>query len=205
MKGSSANQASVYLLAAGTCVLAFAILKSPASNHPVTENMNAAARTIVGEPATALEADGTDGQRHSPATDSEGRPLVLFFIQDGCPCSEAADPYFRRLQAAYGKRASFLGVIDGDLATARDWAKLHETPYPILADPERRLIAACKAERSAYVMLVSRGGAIEALWPGYSSKMLGELGSRLARLTGQSEVTLDRQGAPTEMVSGCSF
>jgi peroxiredoxin len=205
MKVSSRNHASGCLLATGACVLAYAALKPPASDHPVTEAMNADARTVIGKQATTREAEGTDGRTHSPASDSEERPLVLFFIQDGCPCSEAADGFFRRLQAAYGEQASFLGVIDGDLASANGWSARHRNPYPILADPERRIIVACKAERSAYVMLVSRGGAIVALWPGYSSKMLAEVGSQLARLSGRPEVVLDTRGAPMEMVSGCTF
>jgi peroxiredoxin len=205
MKRSLPNKTSLCLFAAGVCALSYAALKSPVRFHPVTGTMNEAAGAMVGGRATAREAEGTDGRPHSPASDSEGRPLVLFFIQDGCPCSKAADPYFRQLQAAYGTHAAFLGVIDGDKATALDWSARHGTAYPILADPERRIIAACKAERSAYVMLVSRGGAIEVLWPGYSSKMLAEVGLRLARLTGRPEVALDTRGAPTEMVSGCPF
>lgn len=205
MRGSLRNRVSVFLAATGVAVLAFAALKPPANYHPVTEIMSTAAGTMSGRRATTLEADGTDGHSHSPLSDSRERPLVLFFIQDGCPCSEAADPFFRRLQAAYGSRTSFLGVIDGDLATANDWSLRHKTPYPVLADTERRIIAASKAERSAYVMLIARGGTVEALWPGYSSGMLAEVGARLARLTGQAEVALDTRGAPSELVSGCSF
>jgi hypothetical protein len=54
-------------------------------------------------------------------------------------------------------------------------------------------------------MLIGPGGTIEALWPGYSSGMLAELGARLARLTRQTEVPLDTSGAPAEMTSGCAF
>jgi peroxiredoxin len=205
MGGSTTNRISRFLVTAGVAVLAFAALKPPVSYHPVTATMSEAAGTMAGRRATTLEADGTDGRPHSPATDSERRPLVLFFIQDGCPCSEAADPYFRQLHAAYGSRASFLGVIDGDLTAAREWSARHGTPYPILADPERRIISACKAERSAYVMLVARGGAVEALWPGYSSRMLAEVGARLARLTGTAQIALDTRGAPPDPVSGCPF
>src|SRR5262249_35376926 len=146
-----------------------------------------------------------DGRSHSPWPEARERPVVLLFIQDGCPCSEAADPHFRRLHAAYGGVASFLGVIDGDIGAARDWSARHETPYPILADPPRELIAACQAERSAYAMLVAPGGNIERLWPGYSAGMLAELGGRLSRLARREEVPLDTRGAPDELVSGCSF
>jgi peroxiredoxin len=205
MNGSSRDRVSLLLLAAGVAALAFAALKPRSGYHRVTAAMSKAADTVAGRPATTLEAEGTDGRWHSPASDAQERPLVLFFIQDGCPCSEAAEPYFRRLQAAYGRDAAFLGVIDGDIATARDWAARHETPYPILADSGRRLIVACRAERSAYTMLVRPGGRIEALWPGYSAGMLAEAGVRLSRLAHRAEIPLDTRGAPEEFVSGCSF
>lgn len=205
MTEGTKNRISAALIIAAIAVLAFAALKPPAIRHPVTPAMTTAAGEMAGRLATLLSAEGTDGRSHSPAKEAADRPVVLIFIQDGCPCSEAADPYFRRLHEAYGARVGFFGVIDGDLEIARDWSERHETPYPILADPERRIIAASEAERSAYVMLVARGGNIEALWPGYSAAMLAEAGSRLARLTGRAEAPLDTQGAPTEMSSGCSF
>ncbi|QEH36632.1 AhpC/TSA family protein [Aquisphaera giovannonii] len=196
---------SASLALAGVGVLAYAALKPPSAYHPVTAAMNEAAGTMSGRPATELSALATDGKRHSPAFDARDKPAVLVFIRDGCPCSEAADPYFRRLYAAYGSDAAFLGIMDGDLDTARDWAGRHGTPYPILSDPDRRVIRACQAERSAYVMLVASGGRIEAFWPGYSAAMLRELGTRLARMAGHSEVPLDVEGAPGELGSGCRF
>ncbi len=196
---------SWFLFIAGGLVLAFAALKPKVSYHPVTELMAVAAAAATGERASTIEIMGTDGHKYSAASASENRPTVFFFIQDGCPCSEAAERHFQQLHKAYGERASFLGVIDGDIATARGWSELHHTPYPILADEKRELIAACKAERSAYVLLVTRGGAVETLWPGYSAKMLADLGRRLAQHSGMPEVSLDTQGAPEEMVSGCSF
>jgi peroxiredoxin len=205
MKGSPRDLASGLLALAGLAALAYAALRPPAKSHPVTSAMTASAGTMAGRRASALAAEGSDGLTHSPAADSRDRPLVLFFIQNGCPCSEAADPYFGRLANAYASRASFLGIIDGDSSSARAWSDRHRTPYPLLADPEQRLIASSGAERSAYVMLIAPGGTIEALWPGYSSGMLADLGARLARLTGQLEVPLDTAGAPAGMTSGCAF
>ncbi|WP_165072720.1 peroxiredoxin family protein [Paludisphaera rhizosphaerae] len=199
------NRITGLLFAVGVSVLAFAALKSPASYHPVTPTMTEAAGAMAGRRAPDATATDASGRAYSPAKESEQRPVVLFFIQDGCPCSEAAAPYFRSLHAAYGESASFLGVIDGDQAVARDWAESHQSPFPILADPDHRLIKACQAERSVYVMLVAPGGAVEALWPGYSADMLTDLGSRLARLTGRTETPVDTRGAPEELVSGCAF
>lgn len=193
------------LIVAAGAVLAVAVLIPPATVHPVTGPMRAAAGAMSGRRVTSLAAVGSDGRRHAPADEATGRPLVLIFIQDGCPCSEAADPFLRRLHTAYGQRAAFLGVIDGDLAVARDWASRHASPYPILADPGRRLIAACRAKRSAYVLLVAPGGTVENLWPGYSTAMLNDLGAALARMTGQDKVAIDVKGAPEAMASGCPF
>jgi peroxiredoxin len=202
---STRDRASVLLAAAGLAALAFAILAPPSAFLPVTDSMRAAARLMAGRRVTDLSAVGSDGRAYSPASEASGRPLVLVFIKDGCPCSESAEPYFQRLHAAYGARASFLGVIDADPSTARDWASRHATPYPVLSDPDLRIVSACSAERSAYVMLVAPGGSVAALWPGFSAPMLSDVGARLARLTGQDEVSLDTTGAPAELASGCLF
>jgi peroxiredoxin len=199
------DQISGLLIIGAVVALAVAAWMPPAALHPVTTAMTDNARAMSGRRVTTQSAIGSDGRTHAPQDEARGRPVVLVFIRDGCPCSESAEPYFQRLQAAYGERASFLGVIDGDLAMAREWATRHGTSYPILADFERVIIGDCGAERSAYVMLVAPGGTVEAVWPGYSSEMLAEVGARLARITGQAEVALDAEGAPAELVSGCPF
>ena len=197
--------ASAALILAGVAALALAALRPRGAAHPVTPAMRAEAGAMAGRPAPTLALVGTDGAAHSPAGAACDRAAVVFFIQDGCPCSEAADPHFRRLRDAYGDRAAFLGVIDADLATARDWAARHATPYPILADPRRELIAACRVGRSASALLVAPGGRVEALWPGYSAGMLAEVGARLARRAARAEVPLDTRDAPRELTAGCRF
>jgi peroxiredoxin len=199
------DRVSVLLVLVGIGVLAFAAWKPSAAVHPVTARMTAAAGAVTGGWVASEEAIGSDGRIYALLAETADQPLVLAFIKDGCPCSEAAEPYFRQLHAAYGSRARFLGVIDGDVAVARDWSLRHATPYPVLADPDRRLVTACAAERSAYLMVAAQGGRIEKLWPGYGATMLTEVGAHLARLTGLNETALNTVGAPTEMVSGCEF
>jgi peroxiredoxin len=199
------DRVSVLLVLIGIGVLAFAAWKPSAAVHPVTASMMAAADAVSGGRVASVKAIGSDGRIYDLSAETADRPLVLVFIKDGCPCSEAAEPFFHQLHAAYGSRAGFLGVIDGDVAVARDWSIRHATPYPVLADPDRRIVTACAAERSAYLMLVARGGSIEKLWPGYGATMLTEVGAHLARMTELDETALDTVGAPTEMVSGCPF
>ncbi len=71
--------------------------------------------------------------------------------------------FLQRLFAAYKDEIRFLGVIDAEVSRARGWAKENSVPFPILADPESRIVHAYKAESSAYVALVSKEGTIEVL------------------------------------------
>jgi peroxiredoxin len=201
------NRTSVILLLAGLLALAAAIFLPASSSHPVTPAMLTAAGAKSGSRVPEISLEGSDGRMSSIAEIAGYRPAVLIFIKDGCPCSELAERYFQRLHAIYGAHAAFVGVIDGDAAVARSWASRHQSPspFPVLADPDQSVIRACGAERSAYVALVSLGGAIDRLWPGYSAEMLAELGSQLAAKTGLSESPIDHKDAPKALSSGCAF
>lgn len=174
--------------------------------HKVTPAMLVEAGQSTGSGATPFVAESTDGRSCSlDDLTTGGRPAVLIFIKDGCPCSESAQPYFNRLHAAYGGRARFVGVIGGSAAEARGWAASHEVEFPILADPDLEIVRRYRARNSAYVALVSRDGRIAKLWPGYSSGMLNELGAELSRLSGAPERLIDVSGAPLELYSGCPY
>lgn len=175
--------------------------------HKVTPAMLVEARQSTGAGATPFAAcESTDGRSYSlDDLTTGGRPAVLVFIKDGCPCSESAQPYFNRLHAAYGERARFVGVIGGNTAEARRWAVSHEVRFPILADPDLEIVRRYRAKNSAYVALISRDGRIAKLWPGYSSGMLNELGAELSRLSGAPERLIEVSGAPLELYSGCPY
>ena len=185
--------ATPLLLLAATAALVAAIVTRSRIGHPVTARMRTSAQQAAGHVASPLPGHAW------------GRPTVLVFIQDGCPCSEAAEPYFRSLVEAYGPEVSFLGVIDGDSSVASRWRQDHQTPYPVLADPDLSLIRHYGAQRSAYSALISREGRIERLWPGFSADMLRELGARLAEARGIAEVKLAHEEAPARLTSGCPF
>jgi peroxiredoxin len=155
--------------------------------------------------APAFRAEATDGKIYGLEDATSEKPLVLTFIKDGCPCSEAAEPFFDRLFAAYRDEIRFLGVIDADVSRAKEWAKQNLVPYPILADPESRIVHNYKAESSAYVALVSKDGTIEKLWPGYSAQMLNDASQRLARLSGGEPKPVNTSDAPAEMTTGCPY
>jgi peroxiredoxin len=199
------NRISAILISAGTLALAAAIFLPASRYHPVTPAMLQSAGKWSGSRVPTTQLAGSDGLTLSIADIAQDRVAVLFFIKEGCPCSELAEPYFHRLYGAYGTRAAFIGVIEGNASVAGKWARRHRSPYPVLADPDLRVIRACGAERSAYVAVVAQGGSIERLWPGYSAGMLAEVGSRLSVKTGLPETPIDDKDAPTALSSGCSF
>jgi peroxiredoxin len=173
--------------------------------HYVTPGQLTASGAWSEQPAPPLAGVAQDGRTRSLADLADGRPLVVVFIKDGCPCSAEAEPFFARPRAAYGDRLRFAGVIDGPAEAARNYAKEVGAAYPILADPDKAIIHRYRAENSVYVALVRPDGVIDTLWPGYSAEMLRELGRRVARLAGVAEMPLDVRNAPSVMTTGCPF
>lgn len=98
------------------------IITVETAKHVVTPSMAEASRGMVFRQAPAFTLKATDGAEYSLGELIREGPLLLTFIKIGCPCSEAAQPFFNRLRAAY-PHARILGVIDGDLGPANLWAK----------------------------------------------------------------------------------
>ena len=180
------------------------IISEQTTKHLVTPKMAEASRGMVSRQAPAFTLKATDGAEYSLSKLIHDGPLLLTFIKIGCPCSEAAQPYFNRLQAAY-PHARILGVIDGGLGPANLWASKIRPSYPLLLDPDLRLVRAYGVENSAYVVLVDQKGQIMMHWPGYSAPMLQELGATLARLTRSAVRPIDTLDAPVEFYSGCPY
>ena len=173
--------------------------------HLVTPKMAEASRGMVLRQAPAFTLKATDGAEHSLGELIREGPLLLTFTKIGCPCSEAAQPYFNRLASHAIRDVRVLGVIDGDLGPANLWVSKIRASYPLLLDPDLRLVRAYGVENSAYVVLVDQKGRITAHWPGYSASMLQQLGAALARLTRSAFRPIDTLDAPVELYSGCPY
>lgn len=173
--------------------------------HPVTAEMarDAAAMDTVRAPDFRLP-DST-GKEWNLASLSAGKPLFLYFILDGCPCSTDAEPLFHALYARYQGHVAFAGVIGSDQETAAKWAKEHQMPYTILADPRLASIHAYHAKHSAYSVLILPNGSIDKMWPGYSQDALQDMSARMAAATGQTPRPFDALYAPLKLSSGCFF
>lgn len=173
--------------------------------HLVTPEMERAGAEAAGRALPPLRLVGEDGGVIDLGDRMASGPMVLIFIKEGCPCSEAAEPFFRRLHAAYGERVAFLGVIDGAPGTAARWVTRLGTPFPVVVDSDLDLARSVGVTNSAYVAVVGKGGRIERLWPGFSAGMLGELSGELAALAGVEPAVIDTEGAPIELYTGCPF
>jgi peroxiredoxin len=178
---------------------------SPPEDHLVTPEKLAAAQSLAGTAAPAFGGAAPEGRPPAPEGSARDKPRVLVFIQDGCPCSEAAQPYFNRLHAAHRGRVDFAGVISEDATAARRWAGENDVLFPVVADPGLVVVRKYKAENSLHIVLVAPGGEIEKAWPGYSESMLRELDRRLSRLTGAEKPPVSFIGAPAELYSGCPY
>ena len=174
--------------------------------HKVTPEMLAATEKASQTTAPGFLADATDGKTYDLADITKNGPVVLAFIKEGCPCSIASQPYFNRLFEAYGAKIPFFGVIDAPVNRAGKWGRVNHAAFPILCDVDLAIIHDYKAESSAYLAIVSQGGTIEKLWPGYSVEMLEDASARLAKLAEMDVKPIDTTDAPSgEMLTGCPF
>jgi peroxiredoxin len=180
------------------------VISEEPTKHVVTPSMAEASRGMWLRKAPDFQAVGSDGISYSLRELIGQRPLLLTFSKIGCPCSEAAQPFFNRLAATY-PRIRVLGVIDGDLGPAKLWSGKIHVSYPSLLDPDLKLVRAFGVENSAYVVLIDTKGQIAAHWPGYSASMIQQLGASLARLTNSPIRPIDTFDAPADLYSGCPF
>ena len=181
------------------------IADDPEAKHLATSGQIEEGNRSSGSSAPDFLASASDGNSYRLSEIVKDSPAVLVFIKDGCPCSRSADPFFQRIQAAGRGWVPFFGVIDGDLSIARKWIDQTGAVFPILADPDLKIVHAFGVENSAYVALVNPGGRIEKLWPGYSQTMLKELAQLMSRWVKPGMEPFDVSDAPTDLYTGCPY
>lgn len=177
----------------------------PGPVHPVTEAMRVNSERMKLKPAPDFKLKALNGMEVTLDQAVAGKPTLLFFIKDGCPCSTEAEPLFQSLKKHHGDKINLVGIIDVDIPKAREWAKTHEAEHLILVDPSKATMKAYDSPNSAYTTLIAPDKKIEKQWPGYSQKIMKEENAMLAKLTGEPERPFDTMYAPLEDSSGCSF
>ncbi|WP_010581682.1 peroxiredoxin family protein [Schlesneria paludicola] len=182
---------TVVLLTGAVLALVAAVVIPARFGHPVTPAMQQSAITASGRIVSALPD-------HAP-----GRPQLVIFILPGCLCSEDYEPFTHALYQAYSSNVDFVGVVDGSEQDAQAWRMVHQTPFPLIADPDCSIADQFDAKRSAYTAVILDGETIHRLWPGYSAQMLNELSELLAAESNVPVALIETSRAPSKLTSGC--
>lgn len=173
--------------------------------HLVTEPMTKKAQEKQSRPAPEFELPDTNGKFISLRQLRTEKPVIVYFIKEGCPCSETYEPFIQEFARNYLDVAHFVGVMDGTPDDAKLWSKRFVDPYPILNDPSNKTMNDWEATNSAFTALVDKNGNLVAYWPGYSRWMLEELSQKLSELTNVPRRRLSILDAPSQLYTGCSF
>jgi peroxiredoxin len=174
-------------------------------NHFVAPRQLADSNAMIDRAVNDFRAVDQDGRSLDWNELSGGRPVVLVFVKHGCPCSGTFEPFFQRVERLYHGVVRFADVIDGPTESAPQHAAEHQTPYPVLSDPERGLIRRFQAKNGGYFVLLTPNGVIDGCWPGCSRETLQELGRRIAQRVGLEERPLDVFEMPRALTTGCPF
>ena len=176
----------------------------PRVRHHVTEQMLSQTEKMATKPAPDFKAEGSDGRIHSLAEILSGGPALVTFVNVDCPCSKDAEPMFQAFADAY-PQLTVIGVVGAPAAKAWSWGRDNHAGHLFVADPDYKIVHAYGAISSVYTALVTRGGKIVKMWPGYSQTMMDEVSDKTADLLHVSKMPLPAGLAPVEMAAGCAF
>lgn len=173
--------------------------------HPVTPEMMANAAEMSRKVGPAFELNDVRGEPRSIAGTNLERPQLVLFILDTCPCSVDAQPLFNKLSKHWSGKADFVGVINTNAQKGRAWMSDYRVAFPVVPDKDLKIIKAYEAKQSVYSVLISKGGKIVKMWPGYSREMLKEINEKIGEAAGEVAKPFDAEYAPVEKTSGCYF
>jgi len=177
----------------------------PGPTHPVNAEMRANSERMKLKSAPDFKLKNVDGKEFNLAKAMDGKPTLIVFVKDGCPCSIEAEPMLQQLAKHHGDSIRLVGIFDKGVKEAKEWIKNNTSQHLILLDESLKTMKDYDSPRSVYATLVAPDGKIEKQWPGWSKSMLEDANSRLAKLSNKPERVFDTGYAPLEDSSGCSF
>lgn len=170
--------------------------------HPITPEMEKETGLQALKDAPRFVVADSDGVERTIGDGS--RPQFLLFILDGCPCSVDAQPIMTKLSKRFAGQIDFYGVIDAGVQKAKDWKRTYSVPFPIIPDPDVKIIHGYGAKHSVYNCVI-KDGKIVKMWPGYSVDLMKDINATLAKAAGVPERPFDPEYAPKAKTSGCLF
>lgn len=142
--------------------------------------LGAGGRGASGAAGKGTAFRGLDGRSHQPFTRREGKAVVVLFLGSVCPISNALAPEISRIFAEYCERgvAVYGTYPDPSLsaADARKHADSFGFRFPILLDPEQRLVRKAGATVTPEAAVFDVGGKL--LYRGRINDLYADLGKR---------------------------
>ncbi len=157
----------------------------------------------VGEKAPAFSTVDASGKSHTVASLTKSKPVILYFNKDGCPVNKKALPYMQKIAQTYGAGANIVGVYNGDAKRAKEWTTKFKLTFPMLADPEYKIIDSYRIPYSPFVVVIGKDGKIAKIFPGASPTDLPQINQLAATNAGKKAITMDFKNAPEG--GGCSY
>lgn len=155
----------------------------------------------AGATAPAFTATDDAGKSHTLASLTEKGPVFLYFVKEFCSSNPSSVPEFRKIHAAYKDKANFVGVINATADAATKWKAENKVEFPILADPDLKIIKGFGLTRSQYTFQVGKDGKVIEAYPGWGQNALNPVNVALAKSVEAEVAKLDFSEAP----SGTSF
>lgn len=150
----------------------------------------------VGQTAPAVSAPDASKKTRTLQEFLKNGPVTLYFINIGCPVNHRAAPFVKKIDEAYKNKANIVGVINGDSAAAQKWAKQYGTKFPILADPDLKIIRAYGAAASPHEVVVGTNGKVAHIFEDGSPDALKVVNTIAAKAAAAKVAKIDFNGAP---------
>ena len=174
-------------------------------NNPVTPAMISLTAREAGLSIPELNLVDTSGRRFDLYSILNSKPVFLLFILDTCPCSYEGEPFYNRIEKRLGQKIQFIGITNANTTRAKEWKHELHVQFPIVCDPDLKLMRMFKAQHSAFSFLILQNHRIAKMWPGFSQSLLANITDTLASTINEQAPKIDFSDAPLQNTSGCFF
>jgi len=156
----------------------------------------------AGADAPSFSAKGTGGKDYELKSLIKEKPVFLVYWKERCPHNPRATALFNSIAKAYEGKAQMVGVVWTTPEKLDGWGKQFSINHPLIADPDKSIIASYGLSRSIGTYQVGKEGKIVKLFPGYGAAELKDLNEAMAAAAGVNPAELDFSGAPNRITWG---
>src|SRR5687768_5854338 len=151
--------------------------------------------------APAFEALANDGKTYSLKGLTEKGPVFILFLKHHCSADPFASPLYNQVINAYGNKANFVAVINAGKNEADEHAKTYSLKFPVILDPEKKIIKAYGVKRSQQVIMVDTKGNMSPMG-GFGRDALSKLNASVAESLKVPVANVDLSNAPARTAFG---